>query len=148
MSGTEMRRGCRRAAALLVAACLVLLGGSCTSASAGNTAGRVIVVDGRGAPVQGALLVLVSEDENAPASPMGLTAEELRERTSDLQGVIKASLDESLWESDGCYHFRVRKAGYEDVTLSVSKDLFPEVLRVELKPREQAPASAPGDRRP
>jgi hypothetical protein len=41
-------------------------------------------------------------------------------------------MDDCLWPSDDCYHFRVHRSGYEDSTISVSKDLFPPMLKVEL----------------
>ena len=93
----------------------------------------MVVVDALGAPVQGAFLYLVAEDENPSAKPEHFTLAELKARTSDAQGMIRAELDDFLWESDHCYHFRVRRSGFEDVTMSVSRDLFPPVLRIEMK---------------
>ncbi len=149
MIGPVRVRGRSRIAAwgTAVAGALALLVGACNSSSGANAGGRIVVVDGSGAPVAGALLILMPEDENQSSTPLGHTTAELRELTSDSQGVIHAQLDDCLWDSDGCYHFRVRRYGYDDVTMSVSKDLFPPVLRVELKPREQG-ASAPAPNGP
>lgn len=151
MSEPGLERARRRfggwpSAGACVAAALVLLACACNSDSGSATGGRVTVVDARGAPLAGAFLVLVPEDDNGSTRPVSYTSWELRDQTSDAQGVFRASLDDCLWESDGCFHFRVRKDGYEEVAMSVSKDLFPPVLRVELKPREQAPAPSGASR--
>jgi hypothetical protein len=52
---------------------------------------------------------------------------------SDAQGLVHADLDQYLWESDGCYHFRVRRGGYKNIEMSVSRDLFPQVLKISLE---------------
>ena len=97
------------------------------------------MVDASGVPLQGAVIY--------PESEYGATQQkysdyELRERSSSAQGVILIDLEDYFWESDGCYHFRFHKSGYEDETMSVSRDLFPAVLRVDMRPRAPAPAPA------
>ena len=120
----------------LIAAALV---SACSSTSGAAEGGRVAVVDALGAPVQGAFLYAVAEDESPSARPEHFTSAELKARTSDAQGMIRAELDDFLRESDHCYHFRVRRSGFEDVTMSVSRDLFPPVLRIEMKRLGQEP---------
>jgi hypothetical protein len=138
--------------ALLPLALAALLGG-CGSPPGEPAAARVMVVDTRGAPIQGAFLSAIQEDENPSARPQEYTSGELRAQTSDPQGMIHAGLDDFLWESDHCYHFR--RAGFEEVEMSVSRDLVPPVLRIEMKSLSQdsgsprVPAGAgQGARRP
>ena len=38
--------------------------------------------------------------------------------------------------------FRVRRAGYDDVTMAVSKDLMPALLKIKMTARSPAPAAA------
>jgi hypothetical protein len=96
-----------------------------------------MVVDMHGAPIQGA--VLVPEEEYTSNTSPGYSDKELEALASNAKGIISFHLDDCLWDSDGCYHFRIHRPGFEDVAMSVSKDLFPPVLRIELKAK--APAS-------
>jgi hypothetical protein len=129
---------------LLAALLLAVLVSACNSESDSSARGRVLVVDPSGAPIRGA--VLLPETENASAAPSSYDQNEIQTRVSDAQGVLPAMLDLCLWESDGCYHFRIHRAGYEDTSMVVSKDLFPPVLRVVLKPMSSSsgPLKRPG----
>jgi hypothetical protein len=103
--------------------------------------GRILLVDGRGAPVPGG--IVLPDDAETTAK----TSRQLQNDAvdlgwiSDAQGIVHADLDQYLWDSDGCYHFRVRRGGYKDVTMSVSKDLFPQVLKISLE--RASPESGP-----
>jgi hypothetical protein len=119
----------RLAAALALAA----LACACTSATGDAAGGRIMVVDARGAPLPGAFLVLIPEIDGPSSRHQAYTSSELKAQTADAQGMIHADLDDCLWESDHTYHFRVHLAGYEDATMSVSTELFPPVLRVEMR---------------
>lgn len=90
------------------------------------------MIDPSGAPIQGA--ILIPESENSSAAPSRYDRDEIMSRVSDAQGGLSAMLDLCLWASDGCYHFRIHRAGYEDAAMVVSKDLFPPVLRIVLRP--------------
>ena len=124
-------------------AALLALASACSSPPKDNAGGRIMVVDAHGAPLPGAFLAVVPEAENPSARPQAYTTAELRAHTSDAQGMIRVDLDDYLWDSDHNYHFRVRRQGYEDETLSVSTDLFPPVLRIELRRVEPEPAAPP-----
>lgn len=91
----------------------------------------MMVVDIRGAPIKGALVMPESEDEDLTKTNK-LTDDELDRRTSDAQGLIHADLRVYYWPSDGCFHFAATREGYEDTTYSVSKDLFPSPLRIKM----------------
>jgi len=116
---------------ILGALCLVLLLSACNSTPDGGARGAIVVVDGSGAPIKGA--VLIPEDEGPTAATPRYVQAEIDARTSDAKGVLPADLDMCLWD-DGCYHFRIHKGGYEDAAMVVSRDLFPPVLRIVLKP--------------
>src|ERR1035438_3283762 len=102
---------------------------ACSSATKDNAGGRILVVDAHGAPLPGAFLTLLPETENPSGRPQAYTTEELKAQTSDAQGMFRVDLEDCLWDSDHNYHFRIRRQGYEDETMSVSTDLFPPVLR-------------------
>jgi hypothetical protein len=119
----------RLAAALALAA----LACACSSTTGDAAGGRIRVVDSRGNPLPGAFLVLIPEVDSASSRPQAFTSAELKAQTADAQGMIRADLDDCLWDSDHNYHFRVHLAGYEDETMSVSKDLFPPLLTVEMR---------------
>jgi hypothetical protein len=129
---------------LLAAMLLVVLVSACNSEPEVSARGRVIVVDPSGAPIRGA--ILVPEPENPSVVPIKYDRDEIAARASDAQGVLPALLDMCLWDSDGCYHFRVQRSGYEDAAMVVSRDLFPPVLRIVLKPVSSSskPARRPG----
>jgi hypothetical protein len=114
---------------LLLALVLSLFVSSCTSPN--SIQDRVMVVESHGLPVQGAVLVPTFED--AKDAPPVLDPYEIRARSSDAHGVFHVDLDDCYWASDGCYHFHISKGGYDDVDMSVSKDLFPPMLKVDLK---------------
>ncbi len=112
--------------------------------SSSESAGRVLVVDSAGTPVPGAVIY---PDYEYSSSQKTYTRDDLEALSSDAQGVIHVDLDDFLWDKDGCYHFVIRRAGYEAATMSVSKDLAPPVLRVVMAPKAtSAPAAPPGGR--
>lgn len=111
---------------------MIVLLAACSSPPETEDAPRVIVVDVRGSPIKGALVMPDSEDEGL-TDPSKLTSRELNSRTSDAQGLIHADLRVYFWPSDGCFHFIATREGYEDTALSVSKDLFPLPLRIKME---------------
>ena len=115
----------------IILAGLVLLLAACASPSDRDDAPVVMVVDARGAPMRG-VLVVPEPDERGTASAATLTRDERLLRTSDAQGLIHADLDAYYWQSDGCFHFVATRQGYESTTISVSKDLFPTPLRIRM----------------
>jgi hypothetical protein len=121
------------AALALVPVILVMLLSACGSFSGADSKGHILVVDARGAPIPGALVL--PEDESQSGSPHHYTDSEIYGRATDAQGNLRIDLDDYYWPSDGCYHFRVMRRGYEDETMSVSKDLFPALLKVDMRPR-------------
>jgi hypothetical protein len=131
----------------LFCAALVALVSACSSEPSASAGTRILVVDGSGAPIRGAFLVLLPEVEDPSSRLPKYTSAELGELTSDQQGMIHAELDDCLWDSDRCYHFRIRRGGFEDVEMTVSRDLMPPVLRIEMKrpaPAGQEPGRPPG----
>jgi hypothetical protein len=133
-----MPQGMIRAVA---AACLLAMAAGCGSLSVPEPAGRILVVDGSGAPLQGAVIF---PDYEYSSSQKTYTREDIDALSSDAQGVIHADLDDYLWDKDGCYHFVIRRAGYDAATMSVSKDLLPPVLKVVMVPKSSpSPTPAP-----
>jgi hypothetical protein len=139
---------------------LAMLACACTSPSTPVAAGRIVLVDGLGAPVQGAV-VLPEEENQRGSSPKLWSHSDIEERTSDSQGIVHIGLESYLWDSDACYHFRILRTGFEDVTMSVSRELFPPQLRITLEtapqkatpppawaPSSGAPAAAQAQRQP
>jgi hypothetical protein len=132
----------RLLAAVLAAVAL----SSCMSMSGTDSLARILVVDPSGAPLAGA--VLYPDYEYSSSPQRDYSRADLESHSSGPQGVISIDLEPYLWDADGCYHFRIRRAGYDDETVSISKDLFTGRLRVDMKPRTpdgKAPA-APGRR--
>jgi hypothetical protein len=125
----------RRAMRALLPMAVAMAACACSFLSSGKPVGRVMIVDGRGAPLVGA--TLLPDLEAPPNTPWHYTSTELAAHTSDEQGMILADLAEYFWDSDGCYHFLVHRPGYENVTMTVSRDLFPPVLKIEMKDRLQ-----------
>lgn len=101
-----------------------------------------MIVDGHGAPVQGAT-VLPDDSDNRGTSREILSDEDIQARISDAQGIVHADLDQYFWDLDGCYHFRVHRSGFEDLTMSVSKDLYPSLLRINLEAKPLGPPPSP-----
>src|ERR1019366_9932365 len=100
---------------------LVVLISACVSTRGAKAAARIMLVDGSGAPIQGA--VVLPEDPEYPGARRGnLSDAEEQARISDSQGLVHAELDQYFWDSDSCYHFRIHRAGFEDATMTVSKD--------------------------
>jgi hypothetical protein len=95
--------------------------------------GRILLVDGRGKPVQGGIVLPDDVETNAKTSRQLQNDALDLGWISDAQGLVHADLDQYLWESDGCYHFRVRRGGYKNIEMSVSRDLFPQVLKISLE---------------
>jgi hypothetical protein len=120
---------------------MVVLAPGCSSMHAEKPPGRILLVDGRGMPVQGGVVLPDDAEANAKTSRQLQNDAEDLGWISDTQGLVHADLDQYLWDSDGCYHFRVRRGGYKDVEMSVSKDLFPPVLKIPLE--RATPDSAP-----
>jgi hypothetical protein len=116
---------------VLIAVLLFSLVAGCKTTLTDDQVGRVMAVDRHGTPLQNA--VLTPDPENAPVVPYVYDSEEIKERASDAKGVFHIDMDDCIWGSDGCYHFRVHRAGFEDSTMVVSKDLFPPMLRVEMR---------------
>ncbi|HZZ18027.1 MAG TPA: hypothetical protein VFE25_01595 [Opitutaceae bacterium] len=116
---------------LLTALLLVCLVASCKSVPTADELGRVRVVNRHGDPIQYA--VLTPDLENTPPAPHAYDDDEIKQRSSDANGVFHIDMDDCIWESDQNYHFRIHRAGYDDFTMAVSKDLFPPMLKVELR---------------
>jgi hypothetical protein len=128
------RRG--RCALFLMGSALLFSG--CGSLSNLDPRGQVLVVDAVGAPLAGAVVL---PDQEYDTAPRPYNDSELEERSTNAKGTVVLYLDDYFWASDSCYHFKVHKAGYEDETMAVSKDLFPAVLKIDLRPR--VPATNP-----
>jgi hypothetical protein len=126
-----------------LALALVALIAGCATAPTPDELGRVTVVDRRGTPLQSA--VLSPDPENPPAVPRAYDDAEIKERSSDANGVFHVDMDDCIWSSDGCYHFRIHRAGFDDFTMVVSKELFPPMLRVEM--RDKVADAAPSQTR-
>jgi hypothetical protein len=124
---------------------LAVLVSACGSASGGEARGQILIVDAAGAPIKGALVL--PDPEFPPAEAPRLTDSELKERSTNEQGLILVYLEDFYWNADGCYHIRVRRGGYEDETLAVSRDLFPAVLKIDMRLRVPATPPAPAGRR-
>jgi hypothetical protein len=133
---------------LAVSVAVLALACACSSPPKDAAGGRIMVVDAHGAPIPGAFLTLLAETEEPASRRVTYGSAELKAQTSDAQGMIRAELDDCLWESDHSYHFRIRRRGYEDVTMSVSTELFPPVLRVEMRRLEPEAPPAPGAEHP
>lgn len=120
---------------------LLVLLSACSSVPTAKGPGVVVIVDRHGTPLQNG--VLIPDEENPPAVPHVYDKYELAERASDANGMFHIDLDECYWGSDNCYHFRINRTGYNEFTMTVSKDLFPPVLKITMveKGSEQAPAS-------
>jgi hypothetical protein len=125
---------------LLTSLLLLCLVASCKSVPTPDEIGRVKAVNRHGDPIP--LAVLTPDFENPPVVPHVYDDDELKQRASDANGVFHIDMDDCLWASDQNYHFRIHRAGYEDSVISVSKDLFPPMLKVELREKgsEDAPA--------
>jgi hypothetical protein len=125
----------------LGAAVLLAMASGCGSLTAADLNGHILVVDGSGTPIRGAVIY---PDFEYSSRQHEYTKEDIEALSSNAQGMINAEMDDFLWDRDGCYHFVIRKAGYEEATLSVSKDLLPPVLRVVLAPRSYPTDRPPG----
>ena len=113
----------------LILLALTLLVSACASGPGQARVGRIMVVDALGVPLPGALVQPEQEDERY-ADPRKPDRDELNDRTSDAKGVVYADMKYYYWATDDCFHFNVTKAGYEDATFSVSRELFPAVLKI------------------
>ena len=120
---------------------LLVLLAACSSVSAPKGPGIVVIVDKHGTPLQNG--VLVPDEENAPVVPHVYDNYELAEHASDAKGVFHVDLDDSYWNSDGCYHFKIFRTGYDNFSMTVSKDLFPPVLRITMVEKGSDQAAAP-----
>lgn len=118
---------------------------ACASGPDKARVAHIMVVDARGAPIPGALVMPELEDDRR-ADPRKPTSEDLAERTSDAQGIIHADMRLYYWGSDDCFHFVVTREGYEDATFSVSRELFPPMLKIRMEAveNEGKPKPAPG----
>lgn len=124
------------AARLLIVplALFLALAGGCHTTVDPDQVGRILVVNTRGVPIAGAIVVPYDENE---ARRNELTPDDLKAFTTDHNGMVTVLLEPYLWTEDGCYHFRVRRVGFEAATETVSRDLFPAQLRIELKAEGQ-----------
>jgi hypothetical protein len=134
----------RRAMRGLVAAVTGILVSACGSLSGNDARGQILVVDNLGAPLQGA--VVLPDPEFPPSTSPNYTESELKERSTNAQGIVQVYLDDFYWNSDSCYHIRVHRAGFEDEAMTVSRDLLPAVLKIDMRPRATAPPQS-GPRR-
>ena len=124
----------------IVAGALLALGAGCGSVSSAELNGHILVVDTSGAPLRGAVIF---PDYEYSSSQRQYSREDVEAFSTNAQGTIDINLDDFLWDTDGCYHFRVQRAGYETDTMSVSKDLLPPLLKVTM-----SPVSSPGPKAP
>jgi len=127
--------------ALILTAAVALVS-ACTSPPGEKAAGRIVVVNGLGNPVQGAL-ILPEEQENPGPRTRNLSEEDRGALTSDAQGIVHADLEQYFSDRDGCYHFRIHRAGFEDVEMAVSRDLFPPLLRIRMEANPQKEGRQP-----
>jgi hypothetical protein len=123
----------------LVTTGLLVLLAACGSLTAPTGPGIVVIVDRHGTPLQNG--VLVPDYEGAQEIPHTYDKYELAQRASDANGVFHVDLDDCYWNSDNCYHFKIFRTGYDNFSMTVSKDLFPPVLKVTMveKGSDQAP---------
>jgi hypothetical protein len=140
-----MRRFPRNGLLAIAAVAAALLVSACSSLSSSEPQGQVLVVDASGTPLQGA--VVLPDPEFPPAESPKMTDSELKEHSTNAQGMILVYLDDFFWKSDACYHFRVRRGGYEDETMAVSQDLFPAVLKIDMRLRIPMTLPTPGGSR-
>jgi hypothetical protein len=133
-----MRAKLRRTTGALYAVGAALLFSGCGSMSGLDPRGQILVVDALGAPLADAVVLPDAEYDSAPPP---YKDSDLRERSTNAKGTVLVYLDDYYWASDSCYHFRVHKTGYEDEAMAVSKDLFPAVLKIDMRPR--VPATNP-----
>ncbi|HEY1793101.1 MAG TPA: hypothetical protein VGG34_09300 [Opitutaceae bacterium] len=122
---------------IAAAACLVLAGCAGKETVPDH---RILVVDTAGTPLEGAVVYPDSDDSSSQ------TPRYAENHSTDKQGLLVPDLEEFYWDSDGCYHFRVRSPGYEEETVAVSRDLFPFIYRIELRPREHTNPPLPPHR--
>ena len=104
-----------------------------------------MVVDIQGAPIKGAL-VMPESDGDRMSDTEEITPEDRAKRISDAQGLIHADIGLYYWQSDDCFHFVVTKEGYDDTSFSVSRSLFPSLLKIimDLTPKTVNSKPAPG----
>lgn len=134
-----MTRLSLRRVGAVVPVILAVLACACGSLSGSDPRGQVLVVDAGGNPLRNA--TVLPDPEFQSGMPPKYTDAELQERATNAQGIVLIYLDDYYWKDDACYHLRVHLNGYEDETVSVSKELLPQVLRIDLRPR--APTTNP-----
>lgn len=98
--------------------------------------GRILVTTESGAPIAGAKLVPDEDPQPGQTRPYDDSPK------TNAQGMVTVYLEDFYWDTDSCYHFRVRRAGYDDVTMAVSKDLMPALLKIKMTAQSPAPAAA------
>lgn len=133
-----------KALAGVAAAALLALASGCGSVSTADLNGHILVVDPSGAPLRGAVIF---PDYEYSSSQRQYSKEDVEAFSTNAQGMVDMSLDDFLWDKDGCYHFRVQRAGYETSTMSVSRDLLPPLLKVTMSPVANPVAKAPAQGR-
>lgn len=116
----------------VLALCALAAVAGCATNPAVDSTGRVMVVDTRGQPIAGAL-VLPDEEDQSTATAAALPVSDVKSVTTDAAGAVVLPLGDYYWTEDSCYHFRVVRRGYDSVIMSVSRELWPPVLRIELK---------------
>jgi hypothetical protein len=129
----------KRNLGFLVVVCLLVLLSACGSFGTPSGPGVVVIVDRHGTPLQNG--VLIPDPEGAQEVPHAYDKYELQQRASDVNGVFHVDLDDCYWTSDNCYHLKIYRTGYDNISMTVSKDLFPPVLKITMveKGSDQAP---------
>jgi len=128
---TRLFRPFAAALGLLLAA----TSGCANTSPAEGQVGQVQVVDIKGNPIPGA--VVLPDPETAIIRPKDEESELVKAGTTNQAGLVSVNLEGFYWSDDNCYHFKVTRRGYEIAILSVSRELFPGHLRVELKTPSQ-----------
>jgi hypothetical protein len=129
---------------ILLAVAAAALVSACSSLTA-KKADRIMLVDSSGARVPGA--TVLPEDEDIRTNTPRLSPDDPAQ-VSDANGMVRADIEQYLWEADGCYHFRITRPGFEPMTMSVSKELCPPVLTIKLDSIPRAQGAVPNAGRP
>jgi hypothetical protein len=109
---------------------LLFFADGCQTASHRELPDIITVRDSSGEPVVGAAILF---DQGILASlPYFFSAQETKERTTDSSGRAKIDLRKHGWD-DGTYHFVVRKRGYQDAFLEVTRAEYRGEIVVDLK---------------
>lgn len=110
---------------------LVLIVGGCTTSGGPSLSDSITVKDETGRPAVGVSVLF--EEEVMTGLPYYFTATELKERTSNENGQAKIDLGKHLW-TDGCYHFLLRKDGFQQKEVIVKKAKYSGEIIAVLEP--------------